>query len=496
MTQRDLMMTPTSLTKRVRRSTALAAHVVALGLFLGGCASVAPPEQLPRLAARHDLSLPAAADFQKATVPHRAWWEELQDPQLNQLLTEAQAGSLRIQGALAAVQEARAIAGIASRAGQPQGSLGLSRVTSRASQPEVDPYRLGFPRPPEQQLFQLTQVFGWELDLFGRVDTARAVAERELDASQADLRGSQALLQADVVNRYIELRATQQAIGVIDEQIALEDAARQRVADRVSAGLMDSRELNGVDARLVHLKAERGTLHHQVKQTLSAIAVLCGRTPADFGRMAPGLATPQPLPAVPQQSMLQLSDDWLGRLPHVARADAVLRASLGQEVLAQRAHLPRLSLGATLGLNESAARLGRASAVRYSAGPTLQWDWLDAGRIAAREAAANAGSERAWADFEQAVLQSLGDADSALRTWQAQYEEWQSAQQALSTMDRTFRYTRARQQLGLEPSVATLQSDAHRLQAQRTLHTRHARALQAYVNVQLALGTWQQPSAD
>lgn len=67
------------------------------------------------------------------------------------------------------------------------------------------------------------------------------------------------------------------------------------------------------------------------------------------------------LPGVPEQQHLFRPVDLL-RLPDVARADAALRANFGQEAHAERAHLPRLSLTATIGLNEGPGWLGRSGA--------------------------------------------------------------------------------------------------------------------------------------
>ncbi|MDP1165667.1 hypothetical protein, partial [Klebsiella pneumoniae] len=60
-------------------------------------------------------------------------------------------------------------------------------------------------------------------------------------------------------------------------------------------------------------------------------------------------------------------------------------------------------------------RLGQAGALREAAGPALSWEWLDAGRIQARAAAARAGQEAALNAFEQTVLTALQDSEIALR---------------------------------------------------------------------------------
>ncbi len=467
--------------------------LLTMALTLAGCAAVAPTSQLPTLQARHDSRLPAASELQKqdATSLSSEWWRALQDPQLNTLVQQALSRNLDLKVALATVQEARAMAGLARLEGGPQGSLGLSAQALRLSQPEADPYGLGQARPPQQRLIGLTQALSWEVDLFGRVATAQAVAERELDMASADLHAAQALLQAELVKRYVQLRAAQQMEALSQHQLTLAEASSKQLQSRVRAGLADARELRAAEAEQAHRLAERASLQAQVQQSLAAIALLCGHAPAAQARELADLRQPQALPAMPLQETLQLSEGLLQRMPQVARADAALRASLGQVVLAERAHLPRLSLAATVGLNEQASRLHQAGALRYAVGPALQWDWLDAGRRQAREAAARAGSERVWAQFEQTVLQALAEGESALRGWHAQAQGWEATQVAERAAIEAARYARQRHKLGLEPQLNALSSEAQSLDARQRSLSQQTKALEAFVQVQLALGTWQ-----
>lgn len=488
-----MLKTPLSPNNHTARHGALSwLATIALVVGLSGCATVAPPSQLPELLLRHDTALPAAKGAPLiASLPSRAWWEDLKDPALNQLLSEAQVRNLGIKASLATVREARAMAGLALAEGRPQGGLALSAQASRPSSPEVDPYRQSLPRAPEQRLISIGQSLSWELDLFGRVGTAQAVAERELEAAQADLHGAQALLQAEVVRNYIQLRAAQQMEELSGQRVALASAKLKHLDARAAAGFVDAREVRIAETELGLRHANLATAMGQVQQALATLALLTGHSPAALDGSLAEMRQPKSLPIVPEQATLIVSEELLKRLPHVARADAALRSSLGHEVLAQRAHWPRISLAATLGLNESTGRLGRIGALRYAAGPSLQWDWLDVGRRTTREAAARAGSERAWAQFEQTVLQALADGEIALRGWQAQYQGWQHSQQAMEATQQAAHYAAKRQALGLEPPINVISSEAQHLDATQAVVLQHAQALLAYVQVQLALGTWQ-----
>jgi len=164
---------------------------------------------------------------------------------------------------------------------------------------------------------------------------------------------------------------------------------------------------------------------------------------------------------------------------------------MGNVVLAERAHLPRLSLTLGAGANALAGHLSSANALRYAAGPVLQWDWLDMGRIEAQANAAKAGSERAWHDLEQTVLKALEDSESAVRGWVAAQQLLQQSQQAEQAARATAQYTGVRARSGVEPVSLALDHQVLQLRAQRNTLAAQAAAIESFAQVQLALGAWQ-----
>jgi outer membrane protein TolC len=466
----------------------IASTALALSLLLTGCASVAPPSAIPDAVQRHagTATPPAAA------LPAREWWRELDDEAINTLVQRAMSHNQGLQGALATLRQARALAGLAEREALPQGGLQAHAQVSRPALAEVDPYRQGLPRPPEQRLGTVTQALSWELDLFGRIGTAAAVAERQADAAAADADAAAALLQAEVVQHVVRLRQHQHDAVQLQDEITLLAQVGQQLVLREAAGLADRREHLAVNARLAETEALLAATHAAEQSERQALAVLVGRSPTaadDADWLA--LLAPRDLPRPPATPALADGSAALQRRPDVRRADAELRAALGEAVLAQRAHLPRLRLELGAVLNAPFGALGQASALGYAAGPALQWDWLDAGRHAARAAAAQAGQQAAWHRFEHTVLQALADSESAARGWQAASVGWQHALQAAASAQAAEQHSHVRAQAGLEPSSQALEQAAQQLRARRAAANGQAEALQAFTRLQLALAAWQ-----
>jgi NodT family efflux transporter outer membrane factor (OMF) lipoprotein len=480
----------------LHRRTALAGL---LALALTGCASVAPPSAIGPATERHDTALPATTALGLTTgTPSRHWWHALQDEQLNTLVQTAMQHNQDRQAAVAAVRQARALAGLAERNALPQGSLSAQAQAQRPSLAEVDPYNQGLDRPPQQRLGTIAQMVSWEIDLFGRVGTASAVAQRQADAAAATAHSAEALLQAEVVRHYVLLRLYQHDLARLHEESDVLQRRHALLQARERAGLADKREALAAQAQREQALATIAQTQAALHGTRAALAVLAGRAPttaeADStwqALLAPQATASVALPAVPDTSGVVQPTDLLTRRPDVARADAQLRAALGETVLADRAHLPRLSLNLSAGLNAPFGALGQASAVRYAVGPALQWDWLDAGRNRARAAAAKAGDEVAWHQFENTVLQALADSESALRQWGAARTAWQHATQAESAAQRAAQHAQKRFDTGLEPPTEALQHQAQWMQARRSAMAQQADALQAYARVQLALAAWQ-----
>lgn len=476
-------------------SSALTPGLLCAVVWLAGCSSVAPPSTVQPLAERagvgQKLTPAAAAAGLHMGVPSRAWWQDLDDGALNEVMRQAMAQNHELQAALSSVKEARALAGLAQRDNLPQGSATLQLQQLQLSQPEVDPYRQGLERVPAQELLTVGPVVSWEIDLFGRVGTASAMAQRQWDAARADVHAATALLQAEVVRQYVRLRQHQATLPVLQEEQLSARERVQQLQKRADAGLADQRDVMAAQTELARLHAQHVQLEATVHQTKSALAVLAGRSPTQTDAAWAALLAPAAMPALPSSLRLKQPSDLLANRPDVAKADAMLRMSMGNAVLAERAHLPRLSLNLAANLNERMSSLGTPGAAHHSVGALLQWDWLSFGRIQARAAAAQAGSERAMHQLEQTVLKALEDSEGALRNWVAAQQAWQQADRALQLASEANAYTQHRVQAGLEPQIQGLSQQAQLQQARRNTAEAQANQLAAYAQVQLALGAWQ-----
>lgn len=462
-------------------------------VLLSACAPVIPASHLQATMQKH--ATPASSPAAQAAgvpvgIPSREWWRDLGDSRLDALVQQAQSNNHDARAALASLQAARAQADAAARESLPQGSLAAHAQLQRPSLIEVDPYRQGLPRPPQQRIASVTQGLGWEIDLFGRIDTATGVAQRRADVAAAELHAALALLQAEVAGHYIQLRQQQALIEYQIEALRMGNLHATQLAAREMAGLMDRREVLEAERLQTSRETEYMQMLANEQAHLAALAVLTGHSPISPPADWLNMLAAAPLPDPPTGLFLNRPDDLLMRRPDVRRADALLRAQLGEAVLAERAHLPHLRLEMSAGLNAPFGTLGEAGALRYALGPVLQWDWLDSGRNQARSEAARAGADAAWHDFEQTVLKALQDSESALWQWNVAQSAFASAHLSEQLAQRNASYADTRTKAGLEPPQASLHQSLLLLEARKGLKTAEADRLLAFAKVQLAMGAW------
>jgi outer membrane protein TolC len=458
---------------------------IATALF--GCASVAPPSAIPDAIRRYSTSTAAM----QPVAPSRKWWQDLHDPQLNRLVELASERNHELQASMASLRQARAFAGGAEREFLPSGRLESQVRRVQAATADVDPYEQGLPRPPARNLASIDQWVSWEIDLFGRIGTAAAVTARQADMAEADVHAATALVQGETVRHYVQLRRFQAEWSLVGEELVQLRSRRHHLAARALGGIADRRQASLAEAEAARAESERELLQAAIEREKATLAVLLGVSPAAVDPALADMLRDGEQVAVPLSISLAPPADLLARRPDVVRADSALRAALGETVLAERAYLPRVSINLVADLSAAAGGLASPGALRYSVGPLLEWDWLSSGRLAAKEAAARAGSDAAWHRFEQTVLAAIEDSDGALRGWVAARSAFDKAGDAEHATGEAASYTRARVTAGLEPPIQFLESDLLRLRATRSRIAGQCDALLAYARVQMALAAWQ-----
>jgi len=434
---------------------------------------------------RPTLALPAAYKEDgpwKTAEPQpvdsrQPWWESYRDPTLNTLMQDAERANQSIRQAEAQYRQARAIADAARAALWPSvgANAGAQRaLTNTNGIKEGNAYTLGL-------------AASWEPDLWGSVRRSIESGEAGAQAGADDLAAARLSIQAALAQDYLQLRITDlqrdlyaATIEAYARALKLTQAQHAAGVTLLSDVALAESQLATAQAQAVDLEAQRSQLEH-------AIAILTGRTPADFS-LAPASAA-QPfdaqLPAAPGGLPSQL----LERRPDIAAAErraALANANIG---VARAAYFPTLQLNASGGFN--AAGLGSlfdTPSRVWSLGAALAQTLFDGGLRRAHDAQAVAAYDAAVAAYKQTVLTGFQQVEDNLATLRILVREADLQAKAVAASQLAERLALSQYRAGTASYLSVVTAQTLSLSNQRTAVQLRGRQLAASVSLITATG--------
>ncbi len=316
------------------RRLALAAVVAAL---VSGC-TVGPDYSRPSTESpdKWRIDYPAAAD-----VANTRWWEQFNDPALNQLIDTALRENRDLLIAAARVDQFVGQLAVVRSQFYPQ--IGYSADVSRNRASRLGNPPIPSPADPYYTLYQGALSAQWQIDLFGRVRRQSEAAQAQVYASEQGRRGVILTIVTSVATSYIALRGLDRQL-----EIALETAKNYaetaRIFDlRFKGGVVSEVELKQVESQYQQALAAIPALEQQIAAQENLISVLLGRNPGPIPRgrtideiVAPGI--PADLPST-----------LLERRPDILQAEQTLVAANANIGAAKALYFPTLSLTGLLG---------------------------------------------------------------------------------------------------------------------------------------------------
>ncbi|AMB84906.1 RND transporter [Pseudomonas agarici] len=333
------------------------------------------------------------------------WWQQFDDPTLNQLVTQSLAGNRELRVAFARLKAARAIRDDVSDDAMPtitsraSADLGKSQVPSGQSDKRVnnDRYDLGLD-------------MAWEIDLFGRIQRNLEAADADQQSAQADLYQLQVTMIAELMDAYGQLRGAQ-----LREKIALANQKNQQESKGITESLRDAgvgEQLDVVraDARLAAVEASVPQLQAEQARDRNRIATLLGERPDTLSVDL----SPRDLPAISKALAIGNPGELLQRRPDILSAERKLAAATARIGVAKADLFPRVSLSGFLGFTAGrGSQIGSSAANAWALSPSITWPAFNLGSVRARLRGANAEAEAALATYEQQVLLALEESQNA-----------------------------------------------------------------------------------
>ena len=434
-------------------STLLRSAAVALAaLFATACAAVGPDYVPPARELPAAWHQPREAGLAEGAAEDGAWWQQFHDPLLTDLVQRALAQNLDLKAAYARLESARALRGVAAAGQWPQVS-GRAAYEHREESTNT-PFGEFI---PHTDIHSIGVDAAWELDLWGRVRRSIEAAERDLDVSEAELRGAMLSVAAEVARAYVELRAAQRRLEIALANLSLQEQTLALVQARAAAGLVVERDVAQAATNAEQTRSRLPTLETEGLAAQHRLAVLLGKAP---GELAAELGTPAPLPAVPASVAVGVPADLLRRRPDVRAAERRFAAEVARIGATEAERYPQFSLGGTLGLAANSGKtLFDSDSAVVGFGPSVRWNLFDGGRLRQRVKALEANAEAAQIAWEQTVLLALEEAENAMVRFVREQTRQATLQRAAAQARRAVELAQSQYRAGLSDFQAVIDSE-------------------------------------
>ncbi len=421
-------------------ATALGLRLLAAGALVSvtGCA-VGPNYRRP--------ATPVATAFKEAPAGWKPaspgdaaergrWWEVLQDPILNEFETQVLVSNQSLVQSAANYEVARQLAradratlfptisaagsGQRARLGSGRGistPAGSSSTTGTTVSTGAVTTTTG--SSSVANTFSASVGATWTLDFFGRI---RRLTESDVAAAQAsaaDLALARLATQSALAQDYIQLRAADERIRLRENAVAAYQRTLTIAQNKYKVGIVARYDVISAQTELDAARAQvidAGVLRAQLEH---AIAVLLGRTPAEFSiARQPNLT--MGVPVVPAQ----LPSELLERRPDIAAAERNVAAANARVGIQTAAYFPTFTLSADGGYQHSRLpSLFEAPNRFWSLGADLGETLFDFGRRRAEMISARAAYDGTVANYRQTTLSAFAQVEdnlAALRLYDAE----------------------------------------------------------------------------
>ncbi|WP_397411383.1 efflux transporter outer membrane subunit [Polaromonas sp.] len=443
-------------------------------LVLAGCATSPPSIDPSSLPVTPTLFRESQAVAAAPSAPYQAqWWKVFADPVLDQLVAQASRSNNSLSVAAARLAQARAIARSADADRSPQLGLGAGAVR------QTDAAAANRPKT----VLSVGASLSYELDLFGKLAGASDAAALDARSREALLRSTQLLVQADVAQTYLNLRALDTERALVRDTLQAYRNTLRLTEVRFREGDVAELDVARVRTEVASTESEALALDRRRAEFEHALAVLVGEAASSF-QLAPAEWTTA-LPMIPAG----VPSTVLVRRPDVSAAQSTMQAAQARVGVARAAWFPVFSLTANGGY--AAPEIGdlfRMSTRAWGVGALLSLPIFDGGRREAGVQNANAELDIALANYREQILVAFRDVEDQLSALRLLAEQSEAQSRSVASASRATVLSDSRYRNGLVSQLEVLDAQRSELRNRRQALQVRAGQYLATVGLIRALG--------
>lgn len=400
------------------------------------------------------------------------WWRAWEDESLASWIATGLDQHPSMESAAAIVARTRAARAAAASAGRPSVMMDAAARLGRRSDMLTD-FETDTIQPVE-----LSASMAWEADLFGRIAARVRSADARIEAADADRRGIELSLAAEIAAVYFDLTRIADALPRAGRMAAV---ARDRAAwslRRAEAGLLPRFEADAARVDADDMERALAAFHRDRDEAADRATALLGPS----ARPAPAALADFVLPDLPNAN----GGERVVMRPDVVRIFAQSAALDAAAIAERKERLPTVAL-----LARAAAEGGRGGTDRTEwsswIGPRLSLPIGDPRLRPAREMA-DAERDATAAEARAVVRDAVREIDAALARRRQAETDLALAERQAATHQGVAASIRRRAEAGLVLSGEVMTSELRALAAEDAAAAARATAHDAHLNLLRALG--------
>lgn len=334
--------------------------------------------------------------------------------------------------------------------------------------------------------YSATVDMSWEIDLFGRINSAVAQKKAQWQASRADYVATMISLCSDIASGYIQLRTLQSRLAVAERHLESQGKVLAIARARHEAGLASKLDVAQAATIYYSTEASLPTLHSAIASAINSIATLTGDFPHNI---APALEAKGNIPDYKRLISIGVPVDLIRRRPDMVAAEADIAAAAASVGIAKKDFLPTLSVEGSIGWQaHDAGKWFNSNSLTYNIAPKLSWTIFDGMARNAALATAKENMLISIDNYNQTLLTAVQEVESAMQTYTCTMKSIAYYQKVVAQAEEAFRLSIDLYKQGLSDFTNVADAQMNFLQYSDALTEAEGQAATQLINLYRALG--------
>jgi multidrug efflux system outer membrane protein len=413
-----------------------------------------------------------------ADSANTAWWEQFQDPVLNDLINTALLENKDIRIAAARMEQFITQVEITRSGLYPQVGYGVGGSRDQASKNMLPPGVESL-----SETWQATLNVGWELDVWGRLRRATEAAQADLLAAEEGRRTVILSLVSSVATGYVNLRGLDAQLEIARNTVKSRKNSLDLFDLQFEGGVISELTLAQVRSEYEQAVAAVPEIESQISQTENLLSILLGQNPGSIQRGLPiDKLTLASIPA-------DIPSDILARRPDIMQAEQNLVAANALIGVARAEYFPRISLTGLLGLaSGDLSNLLESDSLVWSIGGDAFGAIFTGGRISAGVKQSEAYYKELLFRYQKSILTAFREVEDALVSTQKAREKLQAQERRVKALENYASLARLRYDNGYSSYIEVLDAERSLFDSELNAVRTQSEVIVGMINTYKAMG--------